>query len=76
MTTLRTPYFLSTPWIIAETDLVICVPRRAAEKLAKVAGLEVLLLPNSPSFCFRLIWHERMHRDLGLQWIRNLIRFY
>lgn len=74
VTTLRTPYFLSTPWIIAETDLVICVPRRAAERLANVAGLEALPLPNSPSFPFRLIWHERMHRDPGMQWIRNLVR--
>ncbi|WP_437815092.1 LysR family transcriptional regulator [Sorangium sp. So ce1078] len=73
VTTLRTPYFMSTPWMIAETDLVICVPRRVAERLASVAGLEVLLLPNSPSFSFRLIWHERVHRDLGMRWIRNLI---
>src|SRR5262249_42641287 len=52
VTTLRTPYFLSTPWIIAETDLVICLPRRAAERLASVAGLEVRPLPNSPSISF------------------------
>ncbi|MEK9279975.1 MULTISPECIES: LysR family transcriptional regulator [unclassified Bradyrhizobium] len=75
MTTLRTPYFLSIPWIIAETDLVICVPRRAAERLASIAGLEVRPLPNSPSISFRLIWHERMHRDPGMRWIRSLIRF-
>lgn len=73
MAAFRTPYFMSTPWIIAETDLVICVPRRVAKRLASVAGLEILVLPNSPSFCFRLIWHERVHRDLGLRWIRNLI---
>jgi len=73
-TTLRTPYFMSTPWIIAETDLVMCVPRRVAERLASVAGLQVLPLPNSPSFSYRMIWHERVHRDLGLRWIRNLVR--
>jgi len=73
-TTLRTPYFMSTPWIIAETDLVMCVPRRAAERLATAARLEVLPLPNSPSFSYRMIWHERVHRDLGMRWIRNLIR--
>lgn len=32
VTSLRTPYFMSTPWIIAESDLVLCVPRRAAER--------------------------------------------
>jgi DNA-binding transcriptional LysR family regulator len=74
MTTLRTPYFMSAPWIIAETDLVMCVPRRVAERLAGVAELQVLPLPNSPSFSFRIIWHERVHRDLGVRWIRNLAR--
>lgn len=73
VTVLRTPYFMSTPWIIAETDLVICIPRRVAEKIASVSGLELLLLPNSPSFSFRLIWHERVHRAPGIQWIKKLM---
>jgi hypothetical protein len=47
VTTLRTPYFMSTPWMIAETDLVMCVSRRVAERLASVTGFQVLLLPNS-----------------------------
>lgn len=71
---LRTPYFMSTPWIVAETDLVICIPRRAAEKLAGMAALEVLPLPESPSFSFRLTWHERTHRDPGMRWMRDIIR--
>jgi DNA-binding transcriptional LysR family regulator len=75
VTTLRTPYFMSTPWIIAESNLVICVPRLVAIRLASVAGLKVLPLPNSPSFSFCLIWHERSHRDPGMQWIKNLMRF-
>lgn len=72
-TALRTPYFMSTPWIIAETDLVICLPRRAGERLASLNGLKVLRLPNSPSFSYRLIWHERLHRNPAMQWLRSLI---
>src|SRR5690606_27806968 len=74
VTALRTPYFRSTAWIIAESDLVICVPRRGAGRLASVAELDVLPLPDSPSFSFRLIWHERVHRDPGMRWIRGLVR--
>lgn len=74
-TALRTPYFMSTPWIIAESNLVICVPRRLAERLASVAALEILPLPDVPSFSFCLIWHERVHRDPGMRWIRSLLRF-
>ena len=71
---LRTPYFMSTPWIVAETDLVVCVPRRAAERLANMSGLKVLRLPDAPTFSYGLIWHERMHRDPAMRWLRNLVR--
>jgi DNA-binding transcriptional LysR family regulator len=74
MTALRTPYFMSTPWMIAESDLVMCVPRRVAERLAGVAGLEVVRLPRSPSFSYYVIWHERVHRDLGVRWLTKLAR--
>lgn len=73
-TSLRTPYFMSIPWLIADTDLVICLPRRAAERLAGLGGLKVLPLPKSPGFSYRLIWHHRVHRDPGIQWVRSLVR--
>lgn len=47
---LRTPYFMSTPRLIAETDLVICVPRPVADRLASLAEPEIIPLPNSPNF--------------------------
>jgi DNA-binding transcriptional LysR family regulator len=72
-TSLRTPYFMSAPWIIPETDLVMCVPGRVAQRLASVAQLEVLPLPDSPTFTYRMVWHERVHRDLGMRWLRNLV---
>lgn len=71
---LRTPYFMSMPWLIAETDLVMCAPRRVAERLATVTNLQVIPLPGSPSFGYRLIWHERSHLDPGLTWLRDISR--
>jgi len=70
---LRTPYFMSAPWFLAETDLVICLPRRAALKLANAADLQVVPLPESPRFSFGLLWHERVHRDPGMRWFRDWI---
>ena len=73
-TALRTPYFMSTPWVIAATDLVMCAPRRVAERLASLTGLEVISLPDSPRFGYRVIWHERAHLDDGLRWLRAKCR--
>lgn len=73
-TALRTPYFMSTPWLIAETDLVMCAPRRVAERLATLTDLQFIPLPGSPEFGYRLIWHERSHLDSGFRWLRELGR--
>jgi DNA-binding transcriptional LysR family regulator len=70
---LRTPYFMATPWVVARTDLVACVPRRAAERMAAgMARLAVLPLPAEP-FGYRVIWHARAHRDPAVRWLRGLI---
>lgn len=71
---LRTPYFMSAPWIIAQTDLVLCVPLRVADRLVANGGL--LSIPAPPSlepFGYRMIWHERTHRDPAQAWLRSLI---
>lgn len=70
----RTPYFMSMPWLIANTDAIMCAPYRIAERLAKLADLQVIPLPGSPSFGYRLIWHELLHLDPGLKWLRKLTR--
>lgn len=71
---LRLPYFLAAPWIVAESDLVMTVPRRIADRLARVADLVVLSLPASAeTFSYRLVWHERGHKDPALRWLRSLI---
>lgn len=71
---LRTPYFMSMPWMIAESDLVMCAPRRVVERLATLTDLQVIPLPGSPSFGYRLIWHARSHLDPGLKWLREINR--
>ena len=71
----RTPHFMSAPWMIARTDVVMCVPLRIARRMASVADLLVLPLPESlASFSYRLIWHERTHRDPAVEWLRLLVK--
>lgn len=71
---LHTPYFMSAPWTIMKTDLVMCVPLRVAERMAVVGKLVVAPLPTSTaSFRYRLVWHARSHEDEGLRWFRRLL---
>ena len=71
----RTPHFMSAPWMIARTDVVMCVPLRIARRMANVADLFVIPLAASvASFSYRLIWHERTHRDSSVEWLRGLVK--
>lgn len=72
---LRTPYFMSAPWAIAASDLVMCVPTQVAQRMAAITALDVVALPaEMGTFTYRLIWHERTHRDPGQRWFRSLFR--
>ena len=68
------PYFLGAPFLVAQTDLVLVLPRPTAEYFARVLPLAVLPTPI-PSAPFRpqLVWHHRVHADAGLKWLRALI---
>ncbi|WP_449446835.1 LysR family transcriptional regulator [Thermomonas brevis] len=71
---LTLPYFLAAPWIIAASDLVLVAPTRVAKTLAAVAGLEATPFPfDSAGFEYRIVWHERVHRDPGHQWLRDVL---
>lgn len=71
---LSVPYFMAAPWIIAQTDLVLTAPTRIATRLASLANLEMSPFPaKDVGFEYRMVWHERMHRDLGHRWLRELV---
>lgn len=71
---LSVPYFLAAPWIIADSDLVLVVPTRVAVCLASLAELDSVPFPSrTASFEYRMVWHERMHRDPAHHWLRKVI---
>ena len=70
----RTPYFLVAPMIVAESDLILSIPRRLAYRVARSVPLEVLELPiKIQPFTPSIIWHERQHYDPAHVWLRNQI---
>lgn len=70
--TLETPFFLAAPWLLAGTNRLMILPSRAAAELARQFRLACIPLRMPElSFSYRLIWHERAHRDPGLTWLRQ-----
>ena len=71
---LRVPSFLGVSRIVAETELVVVVPRSLGETLAAQEQVKVLESPIAfPSYSVRLHWHERQHADPGNIWLRQVI---
>ncbi|NOR69578.1 MAG: LysR family transcriptional regulator [Methylomarinum sp.] len=68
------PHFLSAPLIIAQTDMVLTLPYRVAEKFVQMAPLKLLHTPIAlPSYQLSMTWHPLYEKDPADQWIRNLI---
>lgn len=68
------PNFLSAPFIVKDSDLVVTLPQRFAHVVAAPFGLHVLEHPvNIEPSWVRLFWHKRFHRDQGLIWLRQCL---
>lgn len=72
---LMVPHFLSAPLIIAQTDMVLTLPYRIAEKFAHMAPLQLLHTPiELPAYQLSMIWHPLYQKDPADQWLRTLIK--
>jgi DNA-binding transcriptional LysR family regulator len=71
---LRLPSFLGVAHIVAETELLVIVPRKLGEKLVSQENIKLLAPPVPlPSFSVKQHWHERFHADAGNVWLRRTI---
>lgn len=71
---MRTTQFLSLIPTVAESDLLMVLPRRTAEYMEK-GGDIVIIRTEEKSIRHRpqLIWHHRANDDLELQWVRSIL---
>lgn len=68
------PYFMAAPWLLKGSDSVMLCPRRAAQALAEHPDMAWRPLNNRQcDFSYRMVWHERSHKDAGLAWLRHLV---
>jgi DNA-binding transcriptional LysR family regulator len=71
---LTVPHYMALCHVLASTDLVATVPQRFAERTLEPFGLAMRPLPlELPTAVIHQIWHARLHRDPGGQWLRALV---
>lgn len=68
------PYLLGAPLMLLHTDMVLVMPQPTAVGFARMLPLAVrpTPLPSAP-FRPQLIWHDRVHADPSVRWLRELI---
>ena len=71
---LEAPYFYAGAQAVIHGDLVAVLPARAAGIWAQFRDFCILPLREPRlTFEYRVIWHERVHRDAGVTWLRDVI---
>jgi DNA-binding transcriptional LysR family regulator len=69
------PFFVPAILAIAQTDLVLTVPRRLAEITAAMAGVRVVEAPREiKSFPYFMAWHPRLTNEPAHKWFREQLR--
>ena len=68
---LEVPSFLGVARIVAQTELLVIVPRLLGETLATQEPVQILPPPVAlPTYRVKQHWHERFHADSGSRWLR------
>lgn len=69
---LRVHSFLCVGPIVSGTSLIGAVPSNLATVVSKHMGLQVVESPvHFPSFEVEMAWHQRFHREPGIEWLRQ-----
>jgi DNA-binding transcriptional LysR family regulator len=68
------PHFLSAPFLVAESDLVLTVSESAAKAFTSLLPLRIVTPPiDLPRATYSQLWHERSNEDAGHRWLRALV---
>lgn len=71
---LNIPHFMSVPFIIMESDLIVTVPLAVGQSFARMTNLKMFPLPiQMANIDLMQHWHERFHRDPASQWLRGQV---
>ena len=72
---LTLPFFVPAIFAIANTDLILTVPRRLAKITAVMAGARVVEAPREiKAFPYFMTWHPRLTNEPAHQWFHEQLR--
>ena len=72
---LRTPHFMSIPFIISQSDLVVTVPH-AVGVFVRTAHMNIRIAEppmRTPKIDLKLHWHRNFQRDPKNRWLRDVV---
>lgn len=68
------PYFAAAALAVADSDLILTMPRRAAAVFTAMLDVKILDPPiQIDDYNYRMVWHERVHNEPAHAWLRQLI---
>jgi DNA-binding transcriptional LysR family regulator len=68
------PHFLSAPFIVEKTDMILSLPERIANAFVDLAPLNILPLPiELPAYDLVMVWHPLHDLDPAHRWLRDQI---
>ncbi len=71
---LTVPHFFAGPLILRRSNYLMSAPNFARFALRDLQNIRTIPLPfRIKKLSVKLLWHERMHRDPGHQWMRSVI---
>jgi len=72
---LSLPFFVPAIFAIAQTDLILTVPRKLAKITAAMAGIRVVEPPREiKAFPYFMAWHPRLTGEPAHAWFRDQLR--
>lgn len=68
------PHFLSAPFIVEKTDMILSLPERIANEFIGLAPLTILPVPiELPAYDLVMVWHPLREPDAAHRWLRDQI---
>lgn len=72
---LTLPFFAPAVAAVANSDLILTVPRRLANQMARLSHVRVMAAPSEiKGFRYEMIWHPRLDDDPVHRWFRGQVR--
>ena len=65
---------LSSPFIVAESELLMAIPSSVANRLQPLASVKIFRLPFAvPRFTVKIYSHKRSGKKSSTQWLKTTI---